>query len=104
MSKKVKKPEWGVKFNQIIYNPKKETEAPTDKDIDYILDKFIQAVERRGLTCGGGCHQTRLDIIPCEHCSKNEALDDCDYCLGCLDKIARKHGYKPKSPFIGSAK
>jgi hypothetical protein len=88
----------------MIYNPKDATKAPTDKDIDYILDKFIDAVEKRGLLCGGGCHQTRLDIITCEYCFKNEALDDCDYCIDCLDKIAKKHGYEPKPPFIRSAK
>lgn len=101
MSKKAKKPKWGWDFGMMIYNPKNKTKAPTPEDIEYIITKFENAVDRRGLACGGGAHQARLDIIICEHCFKNETLDDCDYCLDCLDKIARSHGYEPQPPFIG---
>jgi len=97
MSKKTKKPKWGTDFSMIIYNPKGETEPPSMLDIEYINEQFVKAVEKKGLVCGGGSKDVRIDVVQCSRCYKNEALDDCDYCLDCLEKIATRHGYKGQS-------
>lgn len=55
--------EWGTNFNHIIYSEKNKSSPPSDEDIDYILDKFIDAVEERGLICGGGCSPVRIDKV-----------------------------------------
>jgi hypothetical protein len=97
MSKKTKKPQWGTDFSMIIYNPKDETELPPLLDIVYIEEQFVKAVEKKGLVCGGGSKDVRIDIVQCSRCYRNEALEDCDYCLDCLDKIATRHRYKGQS-------
>jgi uncharacterized protein YggL (DUF469 family) len=53
--------EWGIKFNQLIYH---ELHEPVSKeDMDYILDKFVEAVMERGLMCGGSYYPTQLEIL-----------------------------------------
>jgi len=53
--------EWGIKFSQVIYH---ESYEPVSKeDIDYILDKFVEAVMERGLMCGGAYYPFQMEIL-----------------------------------------
>ena len=85
-----KKEQWGIDFSQIIYNPKDESQKPTTEDINYILDRFIEAVEDRGLVTGVGCSLVRLDIITCPVCNQRDADIEGEICSQCLDKLNKK--------------
>lgn len=86
--------EWGTDFNLIVYNSRDRTHEPSTEDTDYILDKFVEAVEKRGLVTVGGCQPARIDIVVCAQCHENEAMEENEYCSPCFDKLAKKLGYK----------